>query len=83
MDVLSNLRDFSNHKKDWQLCTIGGQVSVTTEVYRFNEQQDDGTGILHQVAQHPIDQVYLNTRRPCPSVHTQNLERQGTWLQSW
>ena len=24
-----------------------------------NEQQDDRTGVLHQVAQHPIDQVYL------------------------
>ena len=32
-----------------------------------NEREDDGTGILHQVAQHPMDQVYGYTRRPCPS----------------
>ena len=24
----------------------------------INEQQDDGTGVMHQVAQHPIDPVY-------------------------
>ena len=43
-----------------------------------NEQQGNGTSILHQVAQHPIDQVYLYTRRPCPSLPTQDLEEQGT-----
>ena len=32
-----------------------------------NGQQDDGTGILHQVAQFPIDQVYFYTR--CPTAH--------------
>ena len=42
-----------------------------------NERQDDGTVILHQVAQHPIDQVYLYTRHPCPFPPTQDLERQG------
>ena len=40
-----------------------------------NEQQDDGTGGLHQVAQHPIDQVYLYTGCPCPSLPTQDPER--------
>ena len=30
-----------------------------------NEQQVDGTGTLHQVAQHPVDQVFLYTSRPC------------------
>ena len=39
-----------------------------------NEWQDSGTGILHQVTQHPIDQVYLYTRHPCPFPPTQNLE---------
>ena len=44
-----------------------------------NERQDDGAGILHQVAQFPIDQVYfIYTRRPCPSPPTQDPERQGT-----
>ena len=33
-----------------------------------NEGQDDWVGILHQVAQFPIGQVYLYTRRPCPSL---------------
>ena len=47
-----------------------------------NEQQDDGTGVLHQVLCHPIDQIYLYTRQTCPSLPTQDLERQGTWLQS-
>ena len=36
-----------------------------------NERQDDGAGILHQVAQFPIDQVYfIYTRCPCPSPPT-------------
>ena len=44
-----------------------------------NERQDDGAGILHQVAQFPTDQVYfIYTRRPCPSPPTQDPERQGT-----
>ena len=47
-----------------------------------NEWRDNGIGILHQVAQYSIDQVYLYARRPCPSPPTQDLERQGTWLQS-
>ena len=43
-----------------------------------NERQDDGAGILHQVAQFPIDQVYfVYTRVPCPSLPTQDPERQG------
>ena len=42
-----------------------------------NEQQDDGAGILHQVAQFPVDQVYLYTRCPCPSPPMQDPERQG------
>ena len=33
-----------------------------------NEWQDDGTGVLHQVAQHSTGQVYLYTRHPCPSL---------------
>ena len=30
-----------------------------------NGQQDDVAGILHQVAQFPMDLVYLYTRCPC------------------
>ena len=30
-----------------------------------NGQQDNGTSILHKVAQHTIDQVHLYTRYPC------------------
>ena len=41
-----------------------------------NEWQDDGTSVLHQVAQHPIDQVCLYTRHPYPS--RPDLEGQGT-----
>ena len=38
-----------------------------------NELQDDGAGILHQVAQFPIGQVYfIYTRRPCPSPPMQD-----------
>ena len=43
-----------------------------------NEQQDNGTGILHQIAQQPIDQVYLYTRYPFPYLPAQDLEEQGT-----
>ena len=39
-----------------------------------NEWQDDGTGVLHQVVQHPIDQVYLYMRHSCPSPPKQDLE---------
>ena len=31
-----------------------------------NERQDDGVGILHQVAQFPINQVYLIYKVPMP-----------------
>ena len=41
-----------------------------------NEQQDDGTGILHQVTQCPIDQVYFIYKVPM-----QDPERKY-WLQS-
>ena len=51
----------------------------TTMLKATNEQQDDGAGILHQVAQFPIDQVYfIFTRHPCPSPPTQDPLRQGT-----
>ena len=44
----------------------------------INEQQDDGAGILHQVAHFPIDQVhFIYTRCPCPSPPMQDPERQG------
>ena len=43
-----------------------------------NKWQDNGTDILHLVAQHPINQIYLYTRCPCPSTPTQDLEGQGT-----
>ena len=52
-----------------------------------NKQQNDGIGILHQVAQFPIDQVYfvyiyiyiyIYTRHPCPSLPMQDPERQDT-----
>ena len=43
-----------------------------------NEWQDDGTGILHQVAQHPINQVYGYTRRPSHSLLVHDLAEQGT-----
>ena len=42
-----------------------------------NEQQDDGAGILHLAAQFPIDQVYLYTRHPSPSLPIQDPERKG------
>ena len=45
-----------------------------------NERQDGGKGVLHKVAQHPIDQVHLYTRRPCPPLPTQGLKRRDTWL---
>ena len=43
-----------------------------------NEEQADGAGILHQVAQSPIDQVYLYTRHPRPSPPMQDPETLGT-----
>ena len=43
-----------------------------------NGQQDNRTGILHQVAQHPIDQAYLYTRCPWLSPPMPDLEEQGT-----
>ena len=64
------------HWRRWQ--AIGAESWVVT-VKATNERQDDGAGILHQVAQFPIDQVYfIYTRRPCPSPPTQDPERQGT-----
>ena len=44
----------------------------------INEQQDNEAGILHQVAQFPIDQVYfICTWCSCPSPPTHDPERQG------
>ena len=43
-----------------------------------NRRQDNQTGVLHQVAQHPIYHVYLYKRCPCPSSSMQDLEEQGT-----
>ena len=41
-----------------------------------NEWQDDGEGILHQVAQFPIDQVYLIYKAPMPlSTHTRPRDK--------
>ena len=40
-----------------------------------NERQDDGVGILHQVAQFPLDQVYFIYKASCPSPTTQDPER--------
>ena len=65
------------------LCGVDSQDGNTTSALcgslaglkATNELQDDRTGVLHQVAQHPIDQVYLYARRPCPSLPTQDLER--------
>ena len=55
---------------------------VRVRLKATNEQQDDGAGILHQVAQFPIDQVYfIYTRRPCPSPPTQDPETRY-WLLS-
>ena len=51
------------------------ESSVFKGVKATNEQQDNGTGVLHQVAQLPVDQVFLYTAHPCPSPPTQNLER--------
>ena len=46
-----------------------------------NERQDDGAGILHQVAQFPIDQVYLIYKAPMPlSAHARPRETRY-WLQ--
>ena len=43
-----------------------------------NERQDYGAGILHQVAQFPIDQVYLIYEAPMPLSTHARPERQGT-----
>ena len=43
------------------------------------EQHDDGTGVLYQVAQHPMDQVYLYTRHSRPCLPTLSREP-GTGL---
>ena len=46
-----------------------------------NERQDDGAGILHQVAQFPIDQVYSIYKPPMPlSAHARPRETKY-WLQ--
>ena len=46
-----------------------------------NEWQDDGAGILYQVAQFPIDQVYLIYKAPMPlSTHARPRETRY-WLQ--
>ena len=46
-----------------------------------NERQDYGAGILHQVAQFPIDQVYLIYKAPMPlSTHARPRETRY-WLQ--
>ena len=42
-----------------------------------NGWQDNGTGVLYQVAQHPIDQVCWYTRCPWPSPPMQGPEGQG------
>ena len=42
------------------------------------KRQDNGTGVLHQIAQHPIHQISLYTRCPCPSPPMQDLERQSS-----
>ena len=72
------------------LCTEKGEagpsksditvVNYLTQTVRPEwKQQDDEAGILHQVAQFPIDQVYfIYTRRPCSSTPMQDPERQGT-----
>ena len=78
--------------------TFGGgsfmvqKVAVTSPIPVFyrskgtSEQEDNGTGVLHQVTQHPIGLVYLQgthtplhpPRHTCPSLPTQDLEGQGT-----
>ena len=46
-----------------------------------NERQDYGAGILYQVAQFPIDQVYLIYKAPMPlSTHARPRETRY-WLQ--
>ena len=71
-------------------CSCRSFMNVSREMMTFdylpylkatNKWQSNGTGIFHQVAQHNIDQVYLYGRHPCP-LPMQDLERQGTWLQS-
>ena len=42
------------------------------------ERQDNWTGVLHRIAQHPVEQVYLYTRCPCPFLPKQELEGQDT-----
>ena len=55
------------------------EASFKIELKAINERQDDGAGILHQVAQFPIDPQYsIYTRHPCPPPPTQDLERHGT-----
>ena len=62
-------------------CGICTQNEVKFFLHRLkatNEQQDNGAGILNQVAQFPIDQVYfIYARRPCLSLPMQDQERQG------
>ena len=52
------------------LFTIVWSVRSIKDLKATNEWQDDGAGILHEMAQFPIDQVYLYTRLPCPSPST-------------
>ena len=67
----------------------GGMVSVDTKLRQeiiawfkglmaTNELQDDGAGILHQVAQFQVYFIYILYKRPCPYLPTQDPERRGT-----
>ena len=59
----------------WQFCSFTFKLLQHLKGSKAtNERQGDGTGVLLQVAQFPIDQVYLYTRRPCPSPPTQDPE---------
>ena len=43
---------------------LPGFIPGRVRLKATNERQDDGAGILHQVAQFPIDQVYLIYKAP-------------------
>ena len=81
VNIHQNLEvDFFGKCNTFSILRIAEKVKRFQGLKATNEQQDNGTGILHQVAQHPIDQVYLYKRRPSPSPLTQDPERRY-WLQ--
>ena len=73
IDIHAHLRPSLLAEIFWKLSiqVVPGRMEWWLSCHRFkgliatNEWQDNGSGILHQVTQFPIDQVYLYTRHPC------------------